>query len=158
MIPLGPFSARRRVLPAAMLCLCCAAGCDSSGVGTTFPVAGQVTLDGRPLAAKSATVLFKPDAARGNKSTFEPVGRVDEDGNYELLTQGKRGAPPGWYKVIVTALNEDPKHPSGPHRERRPVARSLVPARYGLAATTDLAVEVVENPAAGAYDLKLKTE
>jgi hypothetical protein len=30
-----------------------------------------------------------------------------------------------------------------------------VPAKYGVEKTSDLSVEVVENPAPGAYDLKL---
>jgi hypothetical protein len=38
---------------------------------------------------------------------------------------------------------------------RRPVAQSLVPAKYGQAPSSDLAIEVVEKPAAGAYDLRL---
>jgi hypothetical protein len=152
------------MLAVVFLLLGAIAGCDNSGVGTTYAVAGQVTLDGKPLVAKDAKVFFKPDAARGNKSSFEPIGQIDSDGNYRLVTPGKpgtspkSGAPPGWYKVIVTALAEDPKHPAGPHRQQRPVARSLVPARYGQAATTELAVEVVESPADGAYDLKLKSE
>lgn len=131
-----------------------AAGCG----GSTYPVAGRVLLDNKPLVARSAVVLFKPNAARGNQSSFEPAGQVDGDGNYTLLTNGKPGAPPGWYRVIVTALDEPPQHPRGPHREQRPVARSLMPARYGQAATTPLAVEVVESPDPGAYDLKLESQ
>jgi predicted small secreted protein len=148
--------ARFRLVPAAVLLLAgLAAGCgDDSGVGKTYPVEGKVTIESTPLTAESTTILFKPDAARGNSSSFEPVGTVDEAGNYTVETRGKRGAPPGWYKVIVTALAEDPVHPKT--AKRRPVAQSLVPARYGQAQTTDLAVEVVEKPAAGAYDLKLK--
>jgi hypothetical protein len=130
-------------------------GCgDDSGVGKTYPVEGKVTVDGVPLAVESTTILFKPDAARGNTSTFEPVGTVDDAGNYLMETRGKRGAPPGWYKVIVTALADTPKHPRT--AARRPVAQSLVSPRYGQAQTTDLSVEVVEKPAPGAYDLRLK--
>jgi hypothetical protein len=133
-----------------------AAGCgDDSGVGRTLPVRGLITLNDEPLTAESTTVLFKPDAGLGNTSRFEPAGTVDADGYYTLLTKGKSGAPPGWYRVIVTALAEDPIHPKGPRRHR-PVAQSLLPAKYGQRKTTDLTIEVVENPAPGAYDLKLK--
>jgi hypothetical protein len=133
-----------------------AAGCgDASGVGPTFPVAGKVTFNNAPLTAKNTVILFKPDAARGNTSRFEPSGTVDADGNYSLTTRGKNGAPPGWYKVVVTAREEaEPVHPKGPQRHR-PVSKSLLPVRYGQAQTTDLSVEVVEGPAPGAYDLKL---
>jgi hypothetical protein len=140
---------------AAFLSLLLVAGCgDDSGVGKTYLVRGKVTLDGQPLVAANATVLFMPDASRGNTSPFEPAGNVDDDGNYTLLTKGKSGAPPGWYKVIVTALNEAPQHPKGSVR-KRPVAHSLLSAKYGQAKTTDLSVEVVPNPAGDAYDLKL---
>jgi hypothetical protein len=127
-------------------------GCgDDSGVGKTYPVAGKVTLDDEPLTAMSGTVLFKPDASKGNTSSFEPVGNLDEQGNYTLNTKGKKGAPPGWYKVIVTATGEMLPAKGNVH----PRPKSLVPAKYGQDKTTNLFIEVVDDPAAGAYDLKL---
>jgi hypothetical protein len=143
-------------LPISVVLLGCSAwGCgDDSGVGKTYPVAGKVMIGNVPLTARSTIVLFKPDASRGNSSSFEPSGTVDADGYYTLQTRGKRGARPGWYKVIVTAHDDSPpSHPKTP--QHRPAARSLVPAKYGLAKTSDLSIEVVENPAPGAYDLKL---
>jgi hypothetical protein len=131
-------------------------GCgDTSGVGKTFPVRGKVTLENQPLAAETAVVLFKPDASKGNSSPWEPTANVDKDGNYSLSTNGKSGAPPGWYKVIVTATESGVASPKDPKRGH-PHPRSLVPAQYGQAKTTDLVIEVVENPGLGAYDLKLK--
>jgi hypothetical protein len=131
-------------------------GCgDSSGVGTTYPVSGTITFNGEPLNAENTSVLFKPDASKGNASPFEPVATVDADGSYTLITQGKDGAPPGWYKVVVTAFNGAPKHPAGPKQDKQKGARSLLPSKYGLAQSTPLAVEVVANPGRGAYDLKL---
>jgi hypothetical protein len=142
-----------RCLPLVSVAL--ATGCGDAGVGPTFPVAGKVSFNNAPLTAKNTVILCKPDAARGNKSTFEPSGTVDAEGNYTLTTRGKNGAPPGWYKVVVTAREEAaPVHPKGPQRHR-PVSKSLLPARYGQAQTTDLSIEVVERPAPGAYDLKL---
>jgi hypothetical protein len=139
----------------AMLSASSTFGCsDDSGVGKTFPVAGRITINQEPLTAKSTVVLFKPDASKGNTSIFEPIGTVDENGDYMVLTKGKKGAPPGWYKVVVTATESAPVHPNSP-QGHRPVAQSLVPAKYGLEQTSDLSIEVVENPAPGAYDLKL---
>ena len=153
-----PTPAARR-LPALLLGLLPAAfasGCgDASGVGRTFPVAGKVTFNNTPWTAKNTVILCTPDAARGNTGRFEPTGSVDADGNFTLTTKGKRGAPPGWYKVVVSAREEAAAvHPKGPQRHR-PVSGSLLPAKYGQAQTTDLSIEVVERPAPGAYDLKL---
>jgi hypothetical protein len=142
----------RPLLPVAAACLL-AVGCgDDSEVGRTLPVTGSVTLDGTPLTESSTVILFKPDAARGNTSLFEPAGTVDSQGVYRLTTKGKKGAPPGWYKVVVTAIDSRAGRDASHHR---PAAKSLVAAAYGQAATTPLAVEVVEDPAFGAYDLKL---
>jgi hypothetical protein len=154
-VPALPVGGLPPVFPALLL-VCLASGCgDGSGVGRTVPVAGKILLANEPLTAKNTIVLFKPDAAKGNTSPFEPVGTVDEGGNYTVQTKGKKGAPPGWYKVVVTARDEaPPEHPkSAP--QHRPVARSLLPARYGQEKTSGLSLEVVEDLAPGAYDLKL---
>jgi hypothetical protein len=109
-----------------------------------------------PLVAKNTIVLLKPDASRGNNSPFEPTGTVDASGTYTLRTEGKMGAPPGWYRVVVVARDDEQVvHPKA-KQNHRPVSKSLVPAKYGQEKTTDLVIEVVENPAPGAYDLKLK--
>ena len=140
----------------ALLVGCFALGCgDDSGVGQTYPVIGKITMANEPLTAKTTMVLFKPDASKGNTCPFEPAGTVDEAGTYTIRTNGKKGAPPGWYRVVVTARDEaPPEHPKG-GPAHRPVVRSLVPARYGHEKTSGLSLEVVDSPAPGAYDLKL---
>jgi hypothetical protein len=136
-----------------------AVGCgDGSGL-EIYPVRGKISFDGQPLVEESTTVLFQPDAGRGNEAPFPAIGTVDGDGNYTLKTNGQSGASPGWYKVVVTALAETPQHATGPKDARsRPVAKSLLPARYGQAQTTPLAVEVVPEPDDGAYDLNLTSD
>ena len=153
--PARPFRGLPLLL-SALLFGCLASGCgDDSGVGWTVPVAGKVTIDNVPLTAKSTVVLFKPDASKGNSSPFQPTGTVDADGTYTLKTKSKKGAPPGWYKVVVTAREDAPPLPPKTPQHRRPAAMSLVPAKYGQEKTSGLSIEVVENPAPGAYDLKL---
>jgi hypothetical protein len=79
---------------------------------------------------------------------------VNDQGNYTLLTRGKRGAPPGWYKVLVTAT--EPSRDNSPRPgHKRGGGQSLLPPRYGQAATTTVSIEVVESPPSGAYDIKL---
>jgi hypothetical protein len=145
-----------------LLCLVAliVAGCgDSDGADIAYPVRGQISFDGQPLVEESTTVLFQPDVERGNDAAFHAIGTVDGDGNYTLKTNGKNGASPGWYKVVVTALADTPEHATGPKDARiRPVARSLLPARYGQAQTTPLQVEVVAEPDDDAYDLNLTSD
>ena len=134
-------------------------GCGDGPDREIYPVRGKIIFDDEPLVEESTTVLFQPDAARDNEAPFPAIGTVDSDGNYTLKTNGRNGAAPGWYKVVVTALADTPQHPTGPRNARsRPVAKSLLPARYGQAQTTPLAVEVVAEPDEGAYDLKLTSD
>ncbi|HEV2949841.1 MAG TPA: hypothetical protein VGX70_20860 [Gemmataceae bacterium] len=129
-------------------------GCgDSSGVGKTYPVMGKITFKNEPWTAESTIILFKPDRSKGNQTPYEPVGSVDEQGAYTVTTKGKEGAPPGWYKVLVTASGNYEEHPKG--KNRHPGPRSILPPKYGQETTTDLAIEVVEHPSPNAYDLKL---
>src|SRR5262249_53600865 len=139
-------------LPALLLLALVASGCGNNEVGKTYPVRGTVTIDGEPLVSKTAVVLFKPDAAKGNTTPFEPAASVDSSGGYVIQTRKQRGAPPGWYKVIVTATETESPPPSKGPVNKRPLPRSLVPGKYGQATTTPLDVEVVESPTAGAYD------
>jgi hypothetical protein len=111
-------------------------------------VAGKVTVNGLPLTI--GAVSFRPDAARGNRSLHHPTGEIDREGNFELYTVGRKGAPPGWYKVLVFADENQQKgqrHPALP--------RWATDGKYTREETTDLRVEVVEKPAPGAYDLPL---
>jgi hypothetical protein len=112
-----------------------------------------VTLSGEPWTNETTVILFVPNPDKGNTGTHEPAGTVNKDGVYNLLTKGKKGAPPGWYKVVLTAHDSQPQHAKTP--KMKSVAKSLLSPKYGQAKTTDLEVEVVENPASGAYDLKL---
>ena len=150
-----PYSLLRRQCPLAVLFLLALAfGCrDSSGVGKTFPVQGKIMFKGEPWTAESTVILLKPDRSKGNQTSFEPVGNVDEQGGYSVTTKGKEGAPPGWYKVLVTATGNYDEHPKT--KNRHPGPRSILPPKYGQEATTDLAIEVVEHPQANAYNLKL---
>jgi hypothetical protein len=61
----------------------------------------------------------------------------------------KEGAPPGWYKVTVTA--QEPIDPQNPYA----APRNLISTKWSDVATSGLEIEVVGNPVAGAYDLKL---
>ena len=119
-------------------------GCGSGKDEKLTSVAGKVTVNGAPLT--SGAVTFQPDTAKGNLTQHIPVGMLNADGRYELMSATKKGAPPGWYKVTVSAQAPiDPKDPYAPPKH-------LVNPKYSDAGTSGLAVEVVANAAPGAYD------
>jgi hypothetical protein len=144
---------------AAWFCAGLTAGC---GPGfKVVPVAGKITINGKPLPEADATVLFRPDASKGNTMTRDFAGTVDEEGNYTLYYgDGHKGAAPGWYKVAVVAT-EPLEFRTGPGSKGKrviagpPVRKTLIDNKYTLATTSGLEIEVVENPAPGAYDLQL---
>jgi hypothetical protein len=121
-----------------------ALGC---GQKAGVPVVGTVTVDGKPLTL--GTVSFRPDKTQGNTSTQEPSGEIDAQGSYKLYTAGKEGAPLGWYKIAIIA--SDPIDPKNPYA----LTKSHVKAKYNVAETSGLSIQVVDTPAPGAYDLKL---
>jgi len=133
----------RRVIPVLCACgLLAVAGCGSRF--KLLPVSGKVTVDGEPLTHFRISLV--PDVAKGNTTPVACGGRI-VDGRYEARTlavkgsDGGKGVPLGWYKVIVVILPGDP------------------PPNFDASCTdvnkTPLAVEVVEKPEPGHYDLKL---
>jgi len=122
--------------------------CSSDPVGHTVPVRGTVTVAGKQL--KSGSIAFWPDADKGNSSKFEAGSPIDENGNYELFTHGKVGAPLGAYKVTVSA--QEPSDPKNPYS--RP--KFLVPDAYRTKESTPLRIEVVNNPTPQAYEIIMK--
>lgn len=131
----------------ACLATLASSGCRSDGSEAMYPVVGKVTVGGKPLTKGS--VSFRPDAARGNMTLHHPTGEIDAEGNYTLYTIGKKGAPPGAYKVVVMADGNPAPAPGNP-------PRWLHHARYIAEHTTDLRKEVTKDPSPGQYDLDLK--
>jgi hypothetical protein len=136
---------RKHVRPSVILLLVL----PSLGCGDDIlrvPVEGVVLRNSQPLRGMTGAVIFLPDKARGNESLFRATGTIDPEGRYVLFTKGKPGAPPGHYKILVSAV------PPGAEREESKLA---VPSRYGVEQSTPLRMEVVSDPAPGRYDLKL---
>jgi hypothetical protein len=131
-------------------CLCSVfvfvlAGCGRGE--TTIPVKGKVLLDGQPLTI--GTVIFTPDAAKGNTSLDEPRGKLDANGVYQVHNAKDRAeTAPGWYKISISAQRL--KDPSD-----RFSYESVIPAKFANPQTSGLALEVVAEPASGAYDITL---
>jgi hypothetical protein len=133
-----------------ILALVAASGCSKQG--TLYPVSGRVSINGEPLAI--GTVGLIPDVARGNTSPYAPQGKLGPDGVYTIATLDRPGAAPGWYRVAVWAMANEPASESyQAMKDFQP--QWLVNEKYTQAANTPLAIEVVAVPTDGAYDLKL---
>ena len=135
--------ARLAVLVAAGLAL---AGCGGGGP-KLYPVRGKVTLPGG-TPVHNGSVTLHPDVAKGNKSKELPIGAIDAQGNFTAMTGAREGAPPGWYKVAISAAEQiDPNNPY--------FTDWLIHERYINPETSKLTAEVVENPAPGRYDFRV---
>ncbi len=115
-------------------------GC--GGGGDLLSVSGSITCDGAPLTEGS--VRFVPDTGKGNTAKLEPAGTIS-GGKYSVLTDGKSGAPPGWYKVsVASGVIPDSTKPN--------VSTAPFAAKFSNPDTSGLSVEVKSG---GNYDLKV---
>jgi len=112
-----------------------------------IPVSGTVMLDDKPL--DRGVLMFHPDESKGNKVRASCTGPIS-NGRFNLVTSGVTkkdtgsGAPLGWYKV--TLLNDIPG-----------MQVVNVHKKYLTPEETPLAIEIVDDPKPGQYDLKMYT-
>jgi hypothetical protein len=129
-----------------LICVCALLALAGCGGIKRVPVTGKVTLAGKPLT--SGRLGFSPDEAKGNSARVACFGKINAEGEYELATlgvnkaDGGRGVPPGWYKVTLLDVESLPKGVE-------------VAPEYFDENQTPLAIEIVAEPAPGAYDLHL---
>jgi len=110
-------------------------GCDRRDAPQTYPVTGDVKIDGQPLA--SGMVIFMSESGRAakgklNNGSFQLGTYVDDD-----------GALPGRYKVVIVAL--DSVKMEGTHGYLDRPVPSLIPARYASTETSGLEFEVAAS-------------
>ena len=134
-----------------------AAGCGPAAP-KLFPVSGRVLVGETPVPAGS--FQLRADPTRGNKSMEIPSGVIRPDGSFDLDTNGQKGSPAGWWKVVVVADNfqvfDPPPSPVWPlFPEGFEPPKPLVNHRYLNTNSSDVSVEVVENPAEDAYVIRL---
>jgi hypothetical protein len=114
-------------------------------------VSGTVKSGGAPLPM--GTVEFHPDASKGNNFKGKAIGMIKSDGSYVLNTDGRDGAPVGWYKVTVSG--QGMPDPAKMTEGSKPPAPPIIQAKYGKPDSSGLALEVKDGAPAGAYDLSL---
>jgi hypothetical protein len=138
-----------RTTPSLLLVVGLLGGCSSKSEQFQ-PVKGKVLVGGQPIKCGGGAVILVADASKGNTTQHEPRGALSADGDFEIMTIGQAGAPPGWYKVVVMA--QDPASASNPYAP----PKYIVTPEYLSADRTPLSIEVVAKPAPDAYKLEVK--
>lgn len=120
-------------------------GCSESE--PTAPFSGTVTYKGQPLEFGSVT--FQPKAG-GSLARAQ----IQPDGTFELMTDGRRGAPIGENSVRVTCFANQKPGATADTAGEGSLGKSLIPERYSRFTTSGLTVEVKsgENPP---YEIQL---
>lgn len=129
-----------------------AAGCGGKKAVSMCPVAGKVTVEGKPLTSGIVTLIpdVGPVPHRGKSKIETPgvsAGQIESNGSYEIFTSGQPGAPRGKYRVTVVPSTMPVPEGQDPPKD--------FDKDFSDAAKTKLKFEVVEHPDKGAYDLKL---
>lgn len=131
------------------LALC--VGCAPAPQEVLHPVKGRITLDGKPLPR--GTVTLRPEST--SVTWHQPTGVIEPPGEYVVYTNGRNGAPPGQYQVVVFAT-EAATSSDGAARPGLP--KSLVPPRYNDSKQTPLRLQVVAQPTSNSYTLELGSD
>jgi 3',5'-cyclic AMP phosphodiesterase CpdA len=114
----------------------------------TFPVAGVVTIDGKPLAG--ATVSFYRLNTETERYVNVADGLTDTEGRYKLTTYAKfDGCPAG--EFVVTVVKTGRGYYDGETDEK-----NKLPAAYATAAKSEIKVKVAEGSNEFNLDLKSK--
>ena len=141
---------RLAVGPILLFAFAASLGCGSDGSGSkgqtleqkkTAPARGIVTFNGKPL--DNANVTFMP---LEDGKTIPARGKTDGVGSFVLSCYGKDdGAPPGKYKVLVSANFSVETEPGVLAPEPEGGFKSPIPTKYSNVKTTDILVEVKEG-------------
>jgi len=116
----------------AMLCVVLV-GCGAAGTAPTVPAAGEVKVDGQPLA--NVNVTFTPSAGRS------ATAQTDGDGKFTLSTFAEGdGAVEGTHKVTFSISTADVPMPGTPEAESYVPPSLPFPEKYKGLDTTDLKV------------------
>lgn len=119
------------------------AGCGETGP-STYPVTGKLTIGGQ--APQGVSLTFHPLGSQQAAS-----GVIDAQGNYTLFTgvDGKPGAEPGKYKVVLTQTGagsmEMYQGSGGGNSSAAPVIKATFPEEWSKAETSKKEVEVTSG-------------
>jgi hypothetical protein len=146
---------------AAMALFCCT-GCNrKKGPQVELsPVAGTVTLDGKPLPDADIAFYLQSPTAPGYSGSG---GKTDAQGKYELTAGAAKGAAAGSYKVTISQFRDANGGPvviaEGMDLEQLKMqgqAKETLPPQYSDMEKTELKTTVEKGKADG-YDFPLKS-
>ena len=132
--------------PFLVFLTCLVVGCGSSKAA---PVAGKVTLDGKPLA--NARINFQPVGEKLNTG-IGSFGKADANGEYtlSLIDGSSPGAIVGKHRVAISAYDEGKA--VNPEDDRKKGPPDRVPLRYNV--QTELSFDVKPGNNTANFDLK----
>ena len=133
-----------------MTAACIACGCGEEDGPLLVPVTGRVLLGDAPIGPGSLSL--RPSADGQNWD--QPAGMIAADGTYQVFTNGKAGAPPGDYTVVVF-IHEQPANGGSAHPG---LPQSLIPVRYNDPAQSGLSLRVDPDALPDSYDLRLTAD
>lgn len=114
-------------------------GCSDTINQPTYPVQGEVRLDGKPF--KGVTVVFRPVDKTNFKRQEIPQGITDENGKYSIHTySSKDGAPAGDYKVGLAFMQ--PLDDEGGDQVKSEAGQPIFPPKYADPETSGLKATV----------------
>ena len=116
-----------------------AVGCSDGINQATYPVNGEVRLDGK--AFKGVTVVLRPLDKTNFKRQEIPQGITDENGKFSIHTYSSSdGAPAGEYKVGIALMQ--PVDDEGGDQVKRDAGQAAFPAKYADPETSGLKATV----------------
>lgn len=132
----------------ATLCVAAlCAGCGSSEkLPELVPVKGKINFDGKSLPKGTLSLT----STQPTLNWEQPAGTI-VDGEYELFTSGRPGAPVGEYNVVVVATEDVPDLDGRPG-----IPKSLIPDKFSDAGQSPLRLKVSATPAPNDYNLELR--
>jgi len=137
-----------RFLGVVLAAFALAGGCSSGGrpAEKTYPVSGNVTLDGQPLA--EGEIIFK-DPAKGEVH----LGPI-KDGKFQLQAT----AGPKRVEIYAYKMELDPVAREMYGEEAQPAKVNYIPARYNTESTLTANVEASTDPGRNSFRFELMTK
>ena len=111
-------------------------GCAESGP-EIVPVTGKITYGGGAWPAAGGVLLAPIEAAQG-EPVIPTIATMAQEGSFTAESSVGRGLVPGKYLVAVECLELEPDE----SRQKQPLGKSYVPAKYQNPAKSGLEFDV----------------